>query len=266
MLENAPMVNLFILAAGVGSRLFPLTRNTPKSLLDLGNGMTLLGEQVESAISSGVVDAIYVVTGYRSTQIEKKIGDYAKKIRIETIYNPFFDTTNNLVSVWCAIQKMVEKDFIITNGDNLYRQQVLPQLAKHGAGIHLTTSIKDTYDEDDMKVTLDGRGGVVRVSKELPLDRVNAESVGLVGVYGEANRRLFHDTVVEMLKDKENMQRFWLNIFNRLVETGTTVQTHAIPRDAWAEVDFHPDIATIRSEISANLQLAAKLKQEPEKK
>ena len=33
-------MNLIILAAGQGKRLYPLTKDTPKSLLDLGDGTT----------------------------------------------------------------------------------------------------------------------------------------------------------------------------------------------------------------------------------
>ncbi|MCK4980246.1 MAG: CTP--phosphocholine cytidylyltransferase, partial [Candidatus Delongbacteria bacterium] len=31
-----------IIAAGKGTRLYPLTKNTPKSLLEIGNGITML--------------------------------------------------------------------------------------------------------------------------------------------------------------------------------------------------------------------------------
>ena len=40
-------MRMFILAAGTGSRLFPLTKNTPKSLLDLGDGVSLLDNPAE---------------------------------------------------------------------------------------------------------------------------------------------------------------------------------------------------------------------------
>jgi len=40
-------MKMIILAAGKGTRLGPLTKNTPKSLLDLGNGQTVLEKQLE---------------------------------------------------------------------------------------------------------------------------------------------------------------------------------------------------------------------------
>ena len=97
-------MKLIILAAGKGERLWPLTKNTPKPLLDLGNGNTLLEEQLERVQSSGVIDEVVLVTGYLSEQIEAKLRTMmaTAPIRIKTLYNPFYDVANNLASLWLA--------------------------------------------------------------------------------------------------------------------------------------------------------------------
>ncbi|MBT5420035.1 MAG: NTP transferase domain-containing protein, partial [Candidatus Cloacimonetes bacterium] len=61
-----------ILAAGKGTRMFPLTKNTPKSLLDIGQGLTLLETQLHSLQEAGITNIVLVV-GYRAEQIEAKI-------------------------------------------------------------------------------------------------------------------------------------------------------------------------------------------------
>ncbi|MGM0608873.1 MAG: sugar phosphate nucleotidyltransferase [Candidatus Muiribacteriota bacterium] len=246
-------MNLIILAAGTGSRLYPLTKNTPKSLLDLGDGVSLLEKQIEAAIKSDLIDRIYIVTGYKAGQIEEKIKEYNTDIEIETIFNPFFSISNNLVAVWCANSVLLQKDFIITNGDNLYRKNVLPEFASIEEGIYLTISYKDEYDDDDMKVVLDENKSVIHVSKEVPLPDVMAESVGLVGVFGKRYRNAFVKKVVNMLHSEEKLQFFWLRTFNELVSDGLKIETIEIDSNDWAEVDFHPDIMTIRKEVFANL-------------
>jgi choline kinase len=45
--------------------------------------------------------------------------------------------------------------------------------------VTLAVSRKDGYDEDDMKVIRDG-DRLVHVGKTLPLDRVDAESIGMM--------------------------------------------------------------------------------------
>jgi len=248
-------MNMIILAAGKGSRLYPLTKNTPKSLLDLGDGVSLLEKQLEAAIASNSVEKVYIVTGYKAGQIEEKIKDYSKSIPIETIFNPFYDMSNNIVSVWCALSVMQEKDFILTNGDNLYGKGVLSKIANGKEGIHLTISYKDEYDDDDMKVILDSSDNIVHVSKQVPLPDVMAESVGLVSFYGERYRTAFCRKVVQMLHEPEKLDIFWLRIFNELVADGLTVDTVEIKSEEWAEVDFHPDIMTIRNEVMGSLKV-----------
>ena len=66
-------MKMIILAAGRGERLMPLTQNTPKPLIDMGNGNTLLEEQMISINESGAIDEIVLVIGYLGEQIEAKI-------------------------------------------------------------------------------------------------------------------------------------------------------------------------------------------------
>ena len=249
-------MRMFILAAGTGSRLFPLTKNTPKSLLDLGDGVSLLERQIETAIEAPGVDEVYIITGYKSGQIEEKVRDYGSDIKIRAVFNPFYDVSNNLVSLWCVNQLMLGDDFLITNGDNLYRKDVLGEhiVPNQNPGIYLTISKKDTYDDDDMKVLIDEDQNIVRVSKEIGLEEAQAESVGLVLVRGERLREIYANKVVQLLKDKTYLGRFWLETFNALAHDGVFTKTIEIPAEAWAEVDFHPDIAMIREEITTRLK------------
>jgi Zn-dependent protease with chaperone function len=58
-------MHIIILAAGKGERLMPLTRNTPKPLLDLGNGATLLEEQIAGLVKEKKLPFIVRVTAER---------------------------------------------------------------------------------------------------------------------------------------------------------------------------------------------------------
>ena len=81
-----------ILAAGKGERLMPLTSDTPKSLLELENGTTLLESQLIT-INKTVIDKVVIVTGNLTEKIESKVQRYSKEynIDIQIVYNPFFD-------------------------------------------------------------------------------------------------------------------------------------------------------------------------------
>ncbi|MBI2208864.1 phosphocholine cytidylyltransferase family protein [Candidatus Woesearchaeota archaeon] len=240
-------IKIIILAAGKGTRAFPLTRNTPKSLLDIGDGMTLLERQLENIKKSKAIDEVVLVVGHLAEQIEAKIKMYRDNgLEVRTIYNPFYEVSNNLMSLWLA-KPLMEEDFIITNGDNIFEHDVFHNLAKkHKDGIFLTISRKEAYADGDMKVLLSD-GLVSRVSKEIDNDKADCESVGLVLVSGKKYREVFKDNLEELARNKEYLSKFWLETFNLMSHKGIAIRTFEIDgKTKWKEVDFHLDLEDAR--------------------
>lgn len=246
-------MELVILAAGTGSRLWPLTKHVPKSLLDLGDGRCLLERQIENATGSHTIDHCTIVVGYRAAQVEERIKHLKERIAIGTIYNPVFRTTNNLLSLWFALPLLRERDFVVSNGDNLYKRDVLPRVTSVDEGIWLTIDRKSAYDEDDMKLTLGADDTVEHVAKTIGLDETHAESVGLVVVRGERYRRVFTTMLDSMIRDESGLSVFWLELFNALTRNGQLIRTIEIPHSSWIEVDFHPDVEKLRRNILARV-------------
>ncbi len=248
-------MKIIILAAGKGERLMPLTQNTPKPLLDMGNGTTLIEEQLQNLSASGVVDEVVLVIGYLAEQIEAKIACYrARGHSIRTIFNPFYGVSNNFMSLWLAKGVLDEDDVMITNGDNLFATSVFSQLAQGcGNGIHLAVSAKGDFEPEDMKVTLTEEF-IARVSKRIPAEEAHAESPGLALVRGPRARALFTQRLELMARTGRFLQQFWLEVFNELYESGVTV--HPWWFDAaslWQEVDFHLDLTRARSLLAHKL-------------
>lgn len=239
-----------ILAAGKGERLMPLTSDTPKSLLELENGTTLLESQLIT-INKTAIGKVVIVTGYLTEKIESKVQRYSKEynIDIQIIYNPFFDISNNLLSLWQARHEM-ESDFIIINGDDIFNDSVLLGLLEHDKNELITMVIdrKETYDEDDMKLIVEN-GRILEVSKKIPLNEANGESIGMIRVSGEA-KDIMVDTMERMVRNKKNMQVFYLAMIQELINQGIVVGYHEISSKDWAEIDFHPDLEDIRKKIS----------------
>ena len=78
-----------ILAAGIASRLRPLTDTMPKCLLQIGE-RCLLQRTFDALIKNGIHDFV-VVTGYRHNQIEEFLKEHYCEQQIAFIYNEVFD-------------------------------------------------------------------------------------------------------------------------------------------------------------------------------
>jgi L-glutamine-phosphate cytidylyltransferase len=107
------MTRALILAAGQGTRLRPLTDDSPKCLVHF-NGESLLERQARTLKAAGIQD-IQVATGYKAENISK--------LGFETHYNPLFASTNMVESLFSARAYIEEAgDLIISYGDIIYEQ------------------------------------------------------------------------------------------------------------------------------------------------
>ena len=240
-------MKIIILAAGKGERLFPLTKNTPKPLIDLGDGETLLEKQLKSLSESHVIDEVIIVIGYLYEQIESKLKNFNTDLKITTYYNPFYDKSNNLITLWLSKYDMNE-DFLIANGDNLFTSDVVSDLVNNtNDGIYVTICYRDDLGEEDMKVNLDENKKILRVSKEIVSGVV--ESVGLVKVQGEKYRKIYQDVLEQLARNKEYMNKFWLETFNVLADKGVEINSFEIDKNKWREIDFHFDLKDLKELI-----------------
>lgn len=86
-----------LLASGFGSRMLPITINTPKPLVRV-NGKRIIESLLDALLAIDVTE-IYIVTGYLGEQFELLKRGYPM---VQLIENPIFDTTNNISSAVAA--------------------------------------------------------------------------------------------------------------------------------------------------------------------
>jgi choline kinase len=230
-------VKAIILSAGQGRRLLPLTESVPKCILPV-RGHPLIGWQIDALARCGIAD-VTVVVGFAAEAVEARLAELYGPHRIRTLYNPFFASTDNLVSCWVARVEM-KQNFLLLNGDTLFEASVLEQLLQAPEHpVTLAVGRKDRYDDDDMKVIRDG-DRLVNVGKKLPLDRVNAESIGMMTFRGEGPQ-LFRDAIERAIRTPQAQKQWYLSLIDTLAQRGV-VFTQPIPAQGWTEVDSAADL------------------------
>ena len=226
-----------ILSAGQGRRLLPLTERVPKCILPV-RGRPLIGRQIDTLARCGVTD-VTVVVGFAAEAVETTLAELYGPGRIRTLYNPYFASSDNLVSCWVARVEM-QQDFLLLNGDTLFEAKVPEQLlAAPERPVTLAVSRKDRYDDDDMKVILDG-DRLVHVGKKLPVESVDAESIGMMTFRGDGPR-LFRDAIERAIRTPEAQKQWYLSLIDTLARRDV-VFTQAVPPLGWAEVDSPADL------------------------
>jgi len=116
-----------LLAAGMGSRLAPLTDSTAKCLVEV-SGITIL-ERLLRTLKTYHFTRLVVVVGHRSDAIQDYLGDHAGDLRISYIFSPSYRTTNNIYSLWLA-RKAIDEPFLLIESDLLFEESLLEEMLK----------------------------------------------------------------------------------------------------------------------------------------
>lgn len=96
-LEPYRVKRAIFVAAGFGSRMMPITLNTPKPLVRV-KGTRIIDTMLDACLSAGIQD-IVIVRGYLSEQFDQLIYKYPN---ITFLENPAYNESNNISSALCA--------------------------------------------------------------------------------------------------------------------------------------------------------------------
>ncbi len=240
-----------ILAAGKGERLYPLTRNTPKCLLNISGEQCILGHLVH-LFTGGGIDEIVVVVGFQADQVESYLASFSG-VRITVVYNPFYSISNSIVSCWMARRHM-NSDFLLINGDTVVHETVLATMLESGHTMCIGASRKTAYKEDDMKLILaEGEERLVRdVGRDIPVHKADGESIGFFKFAGNSCHE-YTATIEKMFRNESNLHVFHHTVIRQLVRGGQKIHCLMFDRSLWEEIDLRIDLEQLRNNVNLSL-------------
>lgn len=187
-----------ILAAGYGNRMKPVTLETPKPLVKV-NGVRMIDTTIE-ALHYNEIYEIYVVVGY----LKEQFYEWKKKYpEITLIENPFFDSCNNISSLYVAKEYL--ENAVIMDGDQIIsNKEVLKPMFEHSG---YNSVWVDTFTDEWLQTVRNGivtscsRNGGERGWRLYSISRWTSED----------GRRLKQHLEREF-EEKKNRQIYWDDI------------------------------------------------------
>ena len=239
-----------ILAAGMASRLRPLTLTTPKSLLKVGE-RSLLQRSMDALIANGVTE-FCIVTGYLHDMIEDFVKEqYADSIQVTFIYNKVYETTNNIYSLWLARPFAEGQEVLLLDSDLLYDPQIVTRVLATDAP-NVLTLIRHELGEEEMKVVTDAQGSIKEISKTCNPADAAGESLGIEKMGKEYTKALYRE-LESMMNDEHLENVFYERAFERLIPQGHTYQVQDVTELFSCELDTIEDFENAKAKIPARL-------------
>ena len=222
-----------ILAAGIGSRLRPLTDEYPKSLVKV-NGKEILFKQIENLKENNIED-ITIIAGYKKEVLEEKVK--SKYPEIEIIDSKDYLTTNNMYSAYLASKKLYGEDFLMMNADVFYDSSVLTELINCPYENAIVTDI-GRYMEESMKV-IEKNGRLFEISKQIKKEDALGCSID-VYKFSKNGGRAFFNKCKEYIEDKKELKMWSEVALNDILSEVEFKACKLVGR--WFEIDNHEDL------------------------
>jgi choline kinase len=249
-----------VLAAGAGRRLAPDTDTLPKTLLPVAGEDTILDIALRNLAAAGLRE-IVIVVGHAAEAIEARVPALQRRhgVALTLLPNGRALDWNNAYSLWLA-RDYFGRGVLLVNGDTVHPasvektllaaaqtgQTVQPGKTGRGPGPGVIIAVDDVKPlaDEEMKVVLDARGLLARITKHMDPASAYGEYIGATLILPAAAARLAAALEATWRRDPG---LYYEDGYQEFADRGGAVAVAPIGAVDWVEVDDHDDLWRARA-------------------
>jgi choline kinase len=239
-----------VLAAGASRRLRPDTDALPKALLPVAGETTILDIALRNLAAVGLRDVV-VVVGHAASVVSNRAEDMQRRhgVTLHLLYNDRALDWNNAYSLWLA-REYFTRGVLLVNGDTVHPVSVEKTLlaaagaaGRGGPAVILAVDDVKRLAEEEMKVVLDSRRLLARITKQMDPARAYGEYIGATLIAEAAAVPLAGALEATWRRDPG---LYYEDGYQEFADRGGEIAVAPIGAVEWVEVDNHDDLRRAR--------------------
>ena len=225
-----------ILAAGMGTRLRPLTEKRPKAFLEI-DGIPLIRRSIENLLEIGIKEFIIVV-GYMKDYFRRKISNYFRDLNIIYVPNQEYSITGSMYSL-SVIDGIVDDDILLLESDLLYEKVALKALINSTEPNEILVAPL-SGSGDEVYICVNENNELINLGKNIDKkDIAIGELVGISKLSLDFMLKLFECAKEDYAKNEKNYH--YEEVIFKLSKT-YPIKCRLINDLSWIEIDNENDL------------------------
>lgn len=193
ILEPYRVKRAIFLAAGFGSRLVPITLNTPKPLV-LVNGKRIIETMLDACVNAGIPEII-IVTGYLNEQFEILLKKYPN---IKFIVNHKYNEANNISSAYLVRDKFANA-YVLESDLYLYNPDLIRKYEYQSNFLGKYVSVTDDW-------CLETKNGIITKEK---VGGYNCYQMYGISYYNEVDAKKMETDIANVYNSPGGKEKYW---------------------------------------------------------
>lgn len=223
-------MNAIILAAGMGTRLRPLTNEIPKCLVPV-NGVPMIERQIQFLHEKGITD-ITLVSGYKAEKL-----DYLKeKYGVDIVFNYKYDTCNNIFSMYLVRERL--HDTYVIEGDVYMDKNCFMQDIKQSTYF----SMWKDEEVNEWGLSIDEKNNL----QEIVIGKVKGYIMSGISYWTASDAQKIVTHINEIISSKDYTDLFWDNAVIDIYRL-LNIQVHGV--DCIYEIDTEAELRALERNL-----------------